>query len=282
MDADTVINDDFVPTAKVLCDSISPAGHRLTTMEVRMHRFVLAEFNTHRTFSRGSASSRAIPVSKTINRITTEPVYPLSWPSERKGMQGGDELDVAGRALARTAWHDARLYAVHHAKYLAELGVHKSIVNRILEPFMSHTVIVSSTEWDNFWAQRCSPLAQPEIRAAAEAMKVVYDASEPALVHRGRWHLPYISDEERQDNSYFLLRRISAARCARVSYLTQDGRRDITHDLALYDRLIAADPPHASPLEHVATPTLNTATNSPGNFTGWLQLRHALLGGTHG
>jgi hypothetical protein len=56
-------------STKILADSISPDGVRLTTLEVVMPRIVLAEFNTHRMLSRNSASSRAIPIEKMIRMV---------------------------------------------------------------------------------------------------------------------------------------------------------------------------------------------------------------------
>lgn len=280
-------------SAKVIKDSVSPAGHRLTTIEVTMHRFVLAEFNTHRVFSRNSASSRAIPFNKQVDRVTRDPAIPVSWPAEQSGMQGGDELDEDARCAAEGTWLDAKVEAVKAARRLNRLGVHKSVTNRLLEPFMRHTVIVSATDWDGFWTQRCSPLAQPEIRVAAEAMREVYDASTPQPLGEGDWHLPYIEEQDWEamadrtrigKDMYPLAKKVSAARCARVSYLTHDGRQDMDADLALYDRLVTAQPPHASPLEHVATPAdpFNWFGNDvpAGNFTGWHQLRHRVLGST--
>ncbi len=155
---------------------------------------------------------------------------------------------------------------------LLELGVHKQVTNRLLEPFMWHTVIVTATEWEGFWEQRCSPLAQPEIRVAAEAMRAAYDASTPAPVGHGEWHTPYLRAED-ADLDDETARQVSAARCARVSYLTHDGRRDIAKDVELYERLVSARPPHWSPLEHVATPAA-PGEEPPGNLRGWAQLRH--------
>lgn len=266
---------DFAPSARVIADSISRHGVRLTTLEVRMHRFVLAEFNTHRAFSRNSASSRAIPVSKIMRRMTDEPVFPLVWASEQKGMQGGAEVDDT--LAARKIWLSARNVAMQYAIQLQELGVHKSIVNRLLEPFMAHTVIVTATDWSNFWTQRCSPLAQPEIRVAADCMRAAYVSSTPRLVEEHDWHTPYLDDEERQSLTRTEALQVSAARCARVSYLTHDGRRDPAVDLLLYDKLVTAQPPHASPLEHVATPVNPDEDFPPGNFYGWRQLRHGVL-----
>lgn len=281
------------PYAKVIADSIYPGGHRLTTFEVRFHRFVLAEFNTHRVFSRNSASSRAIPVRKQLERIGNDTAFPLKWPSEKKGMQGGDELPERSRQAATAVWENAADYAVRWAEQLVGLGVHKSVVNRILEPFMWHTVIVSATAWGNFFKQRVSPLAQPEIDAPAHLMYGAYMESKPAELKPGQWHLPYIRPDDWGEATLEELKKVSTARCARVSYLTHDGFRDINADLQLYDRLVTADPMHASPLEHVAQPDPSNKRELTfsrvdewgtrherrlvlpvyGNFLGWQQHR---------
>jgi thymidylate synthase ThyX len=240
-----------------------------------MHRFVLAELNTHRKFSRNSASSRAIPVSKTMARVVGDPALPLAWASEQSGMQGGESLSEQDARIAEVYWLQARNHALVQATALSKLGVHKSIVNRLLEPFMWHTVIISSTEWDNFFGLRCNPMAQPEIQAAAYAMRDALVASTPTLLDVGEWHLPYIQPGE--DFRLVDVKRISAARCARVSYLTQDGVRDPEKDIELCERLTSADPPHASPLEHVATPQ-HPCLDVLGNFRGWRQFRHEALG----
>lgn len=260
------------PHATVVADSVSPAGVRLTTIEVTLHRFVLAELNTHRVFSRNSASSRAIPVRRQVARVVDDPALPVEFGSNQRGMQAGEPLRGADERAALDAWLAARDHAVAAVERLQELGVHKQVTNRLLEPFMWHTVIVTATEWDGFWEQRCSPLAQPEIRVAAEAMRAAYDASEPAAVDHGQWHTPYLREED-GDLDPETARQVSAARCARVSYLTHDGRRDIGKDIELYERLVTARPPHWSPLEHVATPA-TTGVVPPGNLRGWAQLRH--------
>lgn len=275
------------PTAKVIADSISPDGHRLATMEISIHRFVLSEFNTHRAFSRNSASSRAIPYVKMRSMVLNDPAVPLSWPKEQKGMQGGDQLSEVEQITCELHWLNARDSAVESADKLRAIGLHKSVVNRLLEPFMWHRVIVSATDWEGFWAQRCHPDAQPEIRVAAEAMKKAYDSSTPEKLQWGQFHVPYVSEEECKEfpikeNSSKVdvtpprlgsLLKISAARCARVSYLTHDGQRDPYKDIELFERLAYHTPPHASPLEHVAK-----AAPYPvrGNFQGFEQLRHIM------
>ena len=264
-----------VPNATVIADSVSPAGVRLTTIEVTLHRFVLAELNTHRVFSRNSASSRAIPVRKQLARVLQDPAVPIEFGANQRGMQAGEPLTGADHDEALAAWLQARDRAVAAVEQLQDLGVHKQVTNRLLEPFMWHTVIVTATEWEGFWEQRCSPLAQPEIRVAAEAMRAARDASTPAEVGIDQWHTPYLRDDD-GDLDPETARQVSAARCARVSYLTHDGRRDIDKDLELYERLVTARPPHWSPLEHVATPA-EAGRTTLGNLRGWRQLRHAVV-----
>lgn len=279
--------------AKIITDSVSEVGDRLTTMEVTFPRMVLGEFNTHRAFSRNSASSRAIPVEKQLQRILNDPFIPVWWGRNQSGMQADHELVGHDLEQAKAQWLAARDSAVDHVRRLLELGLHKQITNRLLEPFMWHTVIVTATEWSNFFALRANPMAQPEIRVIAEMMRDLYDESEPALVKGGEWHLPLIQPEERDGVFEFSeeARKISAARCARVSYLTHDGKRDLEADLRLYDRLAGAG--HMSPFEHVATPASHielghdlrsdsaplieyTVSEWHGNFCGWKQLRQFL------
>lgn len=285
------VSEGTQPSARVLLDSVSPCGDRITTMEVIMHRFVLEEFNTHRAFSRNSASSRAIPVEKMIERVVIDPALPISWTTEQRGMQGGEELNADHAYSARLRWITARDNAVHYAWELHDIGVHKSVVNRLLEPFMWHTVIVTGDAegYENFFAQRCSPLAQPELRVAATAMQDAWFASNPRKLNYGEWHMPLLQPDELDfygalgEDMEEQRKKVSAARCARVSYLTHEGRRDIAEDLKLYDRLVSAEPPHWAPLEHVCTPDEVIGEDCirperiptyPRNLHGWVQLRH--------
>jgi hypothetical protein len=267
-------------SAKIILDSLHPErSSRLTTMEITFPRFILAEFNTHRAFSRNSASSRAIPVARQIERVRQDPFVPSDWPVNQAGMSASEVLaDELDRAEAGRQWLRARDEAVEQASRLMVLGVHKQITNRLLEPFMWHTAIVSSTEWENFFRQRCSPLAQPEIRELAELMQDALAESTPRQMSwGGQWHMPYIQEDDTASSfSREQLRLISAARCARVSYLPRDGVRDLGVDLDLGAKLIGAKPPHASPLEHVAQPR-QASTSRLSNFGPlWTQLRHEL------
>ncbi len=295
--------------AKVLADSTSPAGHRLTTLEVTFPRFVLAEFNTHRVFSRNSASSRAIPIVKQVRRVLEDPYVPIEFGSNQPGMQAGPALAGEKRDAAEREWLAARDDAVRRvlglitvpeqlsegddllgALEVAEaairdraqpeewLNVHKQVANRLLEPFMWHTVIVTATEWDNFWNLRCHPDAQPEIRLTAERMREVTGASEPEEVGHDSWHLPLVRAEDREEiGSLDDLIKVSVGRCARVSYLTHAGKRDLQADIDLYERLAGSG--HMSPLEHPARPLTEDELKESewsGNFRGWFPYRKGI------
>lgn len=240
--------------AKVIVDSIS-RGVRLTTLEVTFPRFVLAEFNTHRVFSRNSASSRAIPVERRLRMLEDDPFVPAAFALNKRGMQAGDELDERDNSKAQHVWVKMMRAAISGSEELLNAGVHKQWANRLTEPFAWHTVVVTSTEWENFFSLRCSAHAQPEMRTAAEMMRDAMRASTPVEKLPGAWHLPYV---EGVDDHAFDARadraaqqaKVSTARCARVSYLTHDGKRNVEADIDLYERLISAR--HMSPFEHPA------------------------------
>jgi len=262
-------------SARILLDSISPAGVRLTTMEVRYPRFIHSELMTHRVLSRNSASSRAIPIRKMIDAVRAEPAFPMWWGRNQSGMQAREHLDAASQALAEAEWRRALEDALAHAERLAEkdINLHKQLVNRILEPFAWITVIVTATQWANFFTQRTHEDAQPELKCIADLMLETYRASEPRLRAQGEWHTPLILPEEESLLPLEEWLHISVARCARVSYLSHDGTRDHAKDLELYARLAEGGANgHWSPFEHVATP-LNDPGCWSGNFRGWEQFR---------
>lgn len=291
------------PSAEVICDSISPNGHRITTMVVVMHRFILAEFNTHRKLSKNSASSRAIPIARQLDRVKGDPAMPVRWGLNGRGMQDHGEMSDAGRREAEAIWLDARDDAVMQVERLLELREvpHKQITNRLLEPFMWHRAVVTSTEWENFFRQRNHRNAQPEIKALAVPMYEALVTHEPTPLKHGEWHLPFIKSWERGDYNTQALLRMSSARCARVSYDNLDGTKnsfeadmDTFGKLALRtyyspevdDWIVSSDDPeHWSPLEHQATPdTYNDEKwGNPekwGNLDGWIQHRHCAVGNT--
>ena len=285
--------------AKILLDSINPAGNRITSWILTYPRFFHSEVLTHRVFSRNAASSRAIPVKRMIDDIRQNCAMPIFWGKNQPGMQAKEELDNTekyaevrkdlpyGEGLlittkkqeAKRVWLLARDSAVKHAERMLELGLHKQIANRILEPFMHMTVIITGTEFENFFALRAHPDAQPEFQDLAYKMLDIYQLSEPNKLKAGEWHIPFGDklDETRLTELYYqtaipheeLKLRISVARCARVSYLNFEGKDDYNKDIELSETLSSSG--HWSPFEHSAM-ALSTSEYS-GNFKGWKQYR---------
>ena len=260
-------------TAKVVEDSLSVDGIRLTTLQLRYPRFIHAEFLTHRLFSRNASSSRAIPVNKMLAQVWNDPAAPLHWGQNQAGMQAQTELTGWRRTAAKLVWRFSGRFMCGFVWAGMKLGMHKQIANRLLEPWQFISVIVTATEWDNFFLLRDHKDAQPEIRALAKVMREAMNESSPKILRIGEWHLPYVNQAERDEFQPALLAKLSAARCARVSYLTHEGKPpELGKDLELYDRLVGANPIHASPVEHQATPAFNYDHQS-GNLRGWQQYR---------
>lgn len=271
------------PSAKIIADSVGLYGgsrSRLITMQLRYPRLVHSELMTHRVFSRNASSSRAIPVAKMLEQVRNDPAAPYVWTTNKPGMQGDIVTDPALIARYDQMWIDAANQAADNAEVLMGEGLHKQVVNRILEPFQWISVIVTSTEWANWFELRNHKDADPTIKRLAEVMENAINDSTPISLREGEWHLPYVSQEEKNALPITTLVKISAARCARVSYLTHDGEfPDVDKDVALYERLVGSRPLHASPIEHQAR-VLNVANDEiglNGNLSPlWVQHRKLL------
>lgn len=272
-------------TASVIADSVSPEDIRLTTFQLRYPRIIHSEFMTHRVISRGASSSRAVPISRLISDILVDPAEPVAWGSNKPGMQAGAELTGIRRTLAKLAWHGAKRMAILAARISQWAGAHKQVANRILEPWSHISVVATATDWENFFALRRHPNADPTMKALADAMWEAREASTPSRLEAGDWHLPYVLPEDAEINDLEALKKISAARCARVSYNTHTGRMPTAEqDMKLFDHLVAEAPVHASPTEHQATPDRKWTRGRwgkpemHGNFRGWIQHRKTIPG----
>jgi hypothetical protein len=275
----------------VIADSISPSGARITTFQLRFPRFLLAQFNTHRAISRSARSSRAVPVARMLDEVETDPVIPACWGTNARGMQAKGELSTVDKADALRAWLDYRDQAVFHARVLVDDGVHKQVVNRMLELWMWADVVATATEWANFFALRCHEDAQPEMQKLAVMMARAFVASVPTSLEIGWWHLPYATADELADvdivrrsidHSDFdaVMNRVihsSVARCARVSYRPFSGDPDPEDDARLAGQLRESG--HWGPFEHQAIATHPDCES--GNFKGWLQHRQLLHRSVH-
>ncbi len=329
-------------TARIIADSISEHSPRLTTLQLRYPKFIHGEAKTHRVMriadrayeslqeigflddpnlSRNSSSSRAIPVARLIQDVMDDPVIPMHWGANQKGMQaiaecnelvhiGGMWFNDSGNLMADDttrvrAWLLGRDYMVRLARAFDEAGYHKQIVNRLIEPWCHINTIVTATEWSNFFALRCHPDAQPEMRALADAIFLAMANSTPQYLNPTDWHLPFVRDDEKHtvwlehryvgrdnseewdwDSANKQLIKLSVARCARTSYMTHDGKEpNIDDDLKLYERLVGSVPLHASPAEHQASPDFPSVYKDQwcnphlhANFVGWCQYRKTLVG----
>lgn len=296
------MKNNYEISAKVIADTFSQKNNkRITSLELTMPRFILAQFNTHRAFSRSTASNRAIPVEKMIEQAKNNPVIPVYWGKNKKGMQADEELDDFMQICAEMDWLSAKDVAVTIAQNFIKYGVHKQIANRLLEPFTWAKTIVTATEWDNFFKLRLHEDSQPEMQILAEKMKESLDKSKPK---NREIHLPYVEKElinkqiDLSDNWENLrkynpdlnsnyskvgifrdLGMISAARCARVSYLNHDNTNpNIEKDLELAKKLLENG--HLSPFEHQAiasNSSIDLRNMSTANFKYWVQLRTLLV-----
>lgn len=280
--------------AKILAHSRGPSGQEVVTFQLRFPRFILPELATHRVFSKNSASTRAIPTAKLAQRVRETPFVPAQFAMNVAGMQAGEALSPEAQREAEAIWREAAAAAADFAARLAALGVHKQWAGRVIEPYLFVSVVLTSTieGLANFWHLRDHPDAQPEIQELARMMRDAYDASTPRLLGLGQWHLPYITAEDfGRGLGMDVLRRVSAARCCRVSYNRHDGApASIEEDLALCERLVGSKPLHASPFEHACTPDqwapapmftdggLWCYPPLHGNLPGWIQFRKTLDG----
>ena len=270
---------------------------RLTTIEVTLPRCVVAQFNTSRSLARNSASSRAIPSERLISAIESDPFVP-EWTAANKGMVAVGPLDPSKVERADACWLHARDHAIENARMLIDLGVAKQDANRLLEPFMFTTVVATGTdrafEW--FFKLRDHGDADPKIGKAARLMHEAYDDSTPLELVEGEWHLPYITgndwqrvfalggtslpvlplpDRDTANWQDYVLAHMSAARCARISYLRQHEDRSVEDEVARACELVKSG--HWSPTEHQAIVMPgHTQGGNFGNDQPFAQFRHLI------
>jgi hypothetical protein len=224
-------------------------------------------------------------------------MYIPKFRQNKPGMQPGDWLSPEDQIEAEEVWKFAAETCTEAALQLAKLNVHKQWANRMLEWFGYINVQVTSTEWNNFFALRTElnedgfPVPQDEIYHLAVEMKRLRDASVPKILKPGEWHLPWVTDEEKDQYDHQQQIALSVARSASISFETVDGKiMTPERALELNKKLLSKHPIHASPCEHQATPderiwvSLNGQyegwmnSHLHGNFDGWIQYRKTLSG----
>lgn len=256
--------------AKIIADSVNPAGDRLTTFELEYPRFIHSEFMTHRMFSRNAASSRAIPIWNTIKQVIFNPAMPTHWGKHKKGMQADGEVNAVSKFLSNFIWRFTGIVVAMFAGILKLLGIHKQVANRMMEPWVLIKVLVSSTDYSNFFELRAHPDAQPEIQELAYTMKYLYENNTPQKLKIGEWHVPYSSDKNDPLLSLFERLIVSVSCSAQVSFRRNNTSIDTAKRIV--NKLYCAKPFHASPFEHQAKAV--KIGDTKGNFKNFEQLRH--------
>lgn len=269
--------------AEVILSSMSPNDIVCGTLTCIYPRYIHAEVMTHRVFNRNAGSSRAIPVWKLIKAIRETPAIPVHWGLNQKGMQANKEVTGWRRWLLQQVWNSHRRSSLRHAWLADKLGGHKQLVNRMIENHGHIKVIITATEWSNFFKLRTSKKAMPEIQELAWACYEALGKTKPVLLDHGEWHLPFVTEEEKKGYTIERCLEMSAARCARVSYQTFDGRpASPIHDTELAMNLLKDG--HMSPFEHQATPDRRIGKKPKkwehpemhGSLKGWIQNRKQL------
>lgn len=295
----------------IIAYSVGADAPPLPSFELIYPRFIHSELMTHRVFSRNAMSSRAIPVATMIKMIRDNPAMPSSWRMNEAGMQGFTEAPETIAHQAEGVWRMALDAIIPFAEKMIDMKLHKQHINRLLEPWAHMRTVLTATQLKNWFVLRDHPDADPTIAALAAAMKQSLDAATPTLLSAGEWHLPYVSGDQdtidacidwaenvsvldidryrlpahdRQMVATEVMKRVSAARCARTSYATFDGKvSTVSADFGLFDKLISGELIHASPTEHQACPDMFhpltkrwLSPNRHGNLNGWIQFRKEL------
>jgi len=288
------------------------------TIRMRYPRPIHGEIMTHRVFGRNARSSRAVPVRTMLNEVRTIPYVPWHWGKNQKGMQADEECTELVRFsnyyngvdfgqpmdyTAKAAWITASERACEIAEAFMDAGYHKQNPNRLLEPFSWIDTLITATEWDNFLWLRDHHAAEPHLQDLARLVKEAMLNVDIQFLNDDDWHLPYITEKDikcakglfggqgTHAVNEFLL-KLSAARCARISYKPFDGDSSYEKEIARYNMLVTSERVHASPLEHQAKPDRKItkwSVDDPtfgewetnqwefpelhGNLTGWIQAR---------
>lgn len=259
-------------------------GRKVYTLHLRYPRIIHGEMMTHRVFNRNARSSRAVPVMTMLNDIRTNPFIPWHWTRNQRGMQGlggwqqkillkdsaALHTDADTPVSREAAWLWGRDFACDLAESFADAEYHKQVANRLIEPWMWMDLLVTATDWQNFLHLRDHADAEPHIRDLAELVGIALKQAKVQELYPGQWHLPYITDEDwelaraavRPDHGGLaphgfvedVLKKISAARCARISYKPFDGEASFERELERFEMLVSNDAIHASPLEHQCQP----------------------------
>jgi hypothetical protein len=299
--------------AKVVLASRPTTGAApILTIHARYPRIIHGELMTHRVFSRNARSSRAVPVKTMLNEVRSAPFVPWHWGKNQAGMKASEDcnerVDVTVHSeedgwcradvTREEAWLSGRDDAANLAEAYMNAGYHKQIPNRLLEPFSYIDTLITSTSWANFLHLRDHEDAEPHFQDLAPLFHEAVATANYQNLRPGEWHLPFITEEEYDEwlfgetprsldiynrfglNGTEVLKRLSVARCARISYAPFDGNPAVDREFERYQDLISGSRLHASPFEHQASPDHRRDCSALGGNlgAGWIQLRKTMPG----
>lgn len=268
-------------SAKIIKHSITEWGQEIVTFELEYPRIVHQELLTHKILSKSSASSRAIPILQMIKRVWDNPAEPAAWGKNQSGMSAKEDLKGLNLSAAKFIWAAAAKINCGLSFLLSKTGVHKQIANRLTEPYSYIKVLVTGTNFENWYKLRDHQDADPTIQLLAATMKVAHQNSVPQVLKYGEWHLPYVDSTVGSEENL----KLSASLSAQTSYRKSD--ESIEKAIKIYDRLIDSEPAHFSPFEHQGTPLPSEHSIFfthkdklgrlwSGNFCGWGQYRQKI------
>lgn len=275
-------------SAKIVADSVGETSKaRITTFELVMPKCLIAQFNKHTLIRNSAESSRARPTQQILEQIQMDPYLPSQWHYRKRGMQPADPMSTGDAGKMSSLEAALRRNVLEIVQEMEKLKASKEDINRYLEPWMYATVVATATDWDNYWKLRLGEDAQGAHRQLAGLMYAAYNSSVPITripvcgFHPTPgscsfpWHLPYVTEEERNTINPILLPQLSAARCGRASYGRAGEAKTLEEDVERCQSFVRDG--HWTPLEGPARLTKSGGARF-GAYRAWMSLRKHYAG----
>ena len=261
-------------------------GKRITTFLIQAPQTVLSHLVRHRVFSFSVSSKRALSAKR---MSTSTNFMPKFRTAHVRGMQPAEFITDEGalEALEFHWWRAKEFIEDFLDSDYAYYNVAKEIMNQLTVPWQIINILVTATDFENFFNLRIHPDTQLETQVVAYKMRQLLQTNTPQYLTKDQWHIPFYTSDMAALDTWEKL-AVSAARCARTSYQLPDKNINSTveSDLELCKKLLTF-PFHASPFEHQAIPATmadlypdipkeyysTIKSNYHANFTNWVQLR---------
>ena len=131
-------SSDHGAEATVIAHSESSIdGSEVATVQLRHHRFILAEVNTP-GHAKSSASSRAVPTAKQLKALLADIAYPVEFGTMRPGMQAGPPLTGEKAIAAHQVWTRGALRAIETT---LELVAGPELVHDVIRAYEERSLV---------------------------------------------------------------------------------------------------------------------------------------------